>query len=546
MNRNKTFLLQAALTLGATLLAVSSRAVTSIAMVGGGSSAMQGDYRADANYGPGAIPQAIERLNTITGYKVAGQDDRNNILVCAGMTAVSTQGTAITETINDAMIRYIKVGTNDYRIIVLARSDAGLGVRYVANRMRITSLGTVKRVFRDQSTGAATGFSATITGAGSITGTDQTIHVTQDDVNVINFVNGQLPLDIDTGFNDLSADSIARYANTASVAPNGTTQAPFGLFVPGLANLQVSKLPVITLLPLYNVGIHNVTSDFPLNVTRDQMFKVLTGQPVSDVDGNARPIQWSDLDPRFGATTTPVIGIYREKFSGTRNSALALFLRKSLNKFYTENFFGNGLDPVAQGLTGANPTPQVGTGRMLQTLNIAIPNADALTKGVPLGYSFVTGIAGNNRPNIRVAQFNGVAAYRRSPATDTVPITTGASISLPGNNGQPSYTAGTTNGTYYTETANGRYDLWTAGAFLTRSDKPTQFLTASSLANTLDSADSVVQGVVNSLGFTQFRQMSVTRVGFTSALTGEFVTDAQSITYDLSGLYVADTDGIIN
>ena len=240
-----------------------------------------------------------------------------------------------------------------------------------------------------------------------------------------------------------------------------------------------------------------------------------------------------------------MIGIYREKFSGTRTATIALLIRKTVSQFFTENFFANGLDPVAQGLTGANPSPQIGTGRMLQTLNLTIPNADALTKGVPLGYSFVTGIAGNARPNVRVAQFNGVAAYRRNPATDTVPITSGASISLPGNNGQATYTAGTVNGTYYTETANGRYDLWTAGTFLTLNGS-TGLATAQSIAATLDSADSIVQQTVNSLGFTQFRQMKVARVGFTSPITGEFVTDGQSLTFDLSGLFVGAGNGIVN
>ncbi|MBC7806204.1 MAG: hypothetical protein H7145_08640 [Akkermansiaceae bacterium] len=243
------------LTLGMTMFALvanadAGHAAVAVSAVLGGSSALLGDYNNTTTYRPGAIPLLLDNQNiTISGFRTTtGTPDY--VLI--------TQVTLSTGASVPAMVRYTKNGT-DQKVIVILRSDSGVGVQYVTNGVKINGFPTL-----------ASGSWRVVESGG--TTTDQT---------VINALSALTNVAINTGISDVSADSVKKYS---------------GLTINQTSTVTGQDLAVITLLQLYNTSV----STAQYNFTQAKVNELL-------VDGAG-----------FNTTDTFLAAFRRENSSGTR------------------------------------------------------------------------------------------------------------------------------------------------------------------------------------------------------------------------------------
>lgn len=424
-----------------------------ISSIEGGSSALLGDFRSGSNFRSGAIPSAIGAVpNGIANYKNPQTSDR--FFVAAGV--VATDGTNVNENIGDAMVRWNEIADGDIRIIVLLRSDSGYGVRYAANRMYVKSWGT----FANSDGSAVTDPRA---------------------LGVIKYLtdnaNNAAVESIDTGFSDVSADTIARYAQGFPINPNDPNSPIFTLNADGLQT-GISSIPVgvQTLLLLYN------KDGGRLDFTRARAAGLIN----FDASVFVPPY---DFDAVFN----------REPFSGTRNTELLAIQAITPPSVVTQQSGLLGLDYIPEYGTIA-----VGTGAMISGVD---------TTPRSFGYAFVTGGAGNNRPNTTVGTYNGVAPYSFGSA-------------LPGN--------GTTRGydsdPYYDNVLSGGYTLWAyARAVAVLDASGNVNATAQSIFDALNANPSVLhlQGL---LSVAELNAAGVDRDYFVSDIVpGEKVYDGQNV-----------------
>ena len=175
------------------------------------------------------------------------------------------------------------------------------------------------------------------------------------------------------------------------------------------------------------------------------------------------------MTPRLPANT--IKGFARENTSGTRMTYVVDIMRISSNP---GAFLGEDVGNNSLGSTSSSRATS--TGNMLSRIN-----GDGTFVGLAdnaYGYAFVTGTAGDSKPNIRVAAYNGVFPFRKDPTLTTPNFVdlSGGSVSLPAgttankNNGQISYAEVGTK-PYYTETINGRYPLWAVANAYTTTDQ---------------------------------------------------------------------------
>jgi hypothetical protein len=526
-------------------LGANAQTTFRLSLVAGGSSALQGDYRLDANYAPGAMARVIEQLVPITGYKAANQQEQVILIQSKNLTDFNDVDNIIVEydrpaflgggigkeVVGDVMIRYVDDAANNTNILVLVRSDSGQGIRYAANKARIVRLPAAAAQYRKVTTGTT----QVATGIGSAN-----VNVSGGG-NVLTYLSSTaLPIQIDTGLSDTAADSAIRYVPELEVDPTGV----------GGTLIEQFNLPVITLLVLYNNNVHTQSgTNFKLNITKTQFRNIISGAP--DLDGG--PLKWSTIDPRLPSFA--LTGVYRENSSGTRQTQLLGVQRVTYSQTLVENQYFSNINPGSNpGFTSTvNPNPQQGTGRMLQTINNGYnPGTTAgSTQTAVLGYSFVTGNAGAGRANTRVALYNGVAPFRNAP-TDTFAATDGASLAVPT---AANYTTFSSTGIpFYTETQNGRYELWTVPvAIQRRSLQGARRPTLNSIVTALNTNNPLFQPIVDGAGFVQLSEMRAFRAGFISPITGEYVTDGQLVNYDSTttynppapGLVVTDPNGIL-
>lgn len=455
----------AALTLGVGLsLAQASQAQSiTIASIQGGSSALQGDYRAGSNFRSGAIPNVIAVTPSgITNYK--DQFTSDNFFVAANVQV--TDGSRFSENVTDAMIRYNEIAPGDIRVIVLLRSDSGFGVRYVANRAYIQSWSTFS---------TATGAALTDPNA----------------IAVRNYLVGNQGNpgveSIDTGLSDVTADSVVRYANFGS-----------SIDVGGLGGIVSRRLSVITLLDLYNL---RRASSGPVNFTRLDVQNLISGA------GSTYGIDLIPTVPglpvgQFGLTT-----YYRESTSGTRITQVL----DSQTVFPPQVVSPSGFLSLSL-YTEAGGRRVNGTGAMLTAVN---------RDRSSYGYSFVTGSAGNSRPNIRVSSYQPFGAAAGALPYDKTPGSAGLDLSLPNNNGQAPYN----DDPYYTGVLNGTYTKWTyANSF----SVPSGNATSDSIRDALQFFPNFVhrEGL---LTVQELNDAGIDRTSFTSDITGEQVTDGQRV-----------------
>ncbi|GEM_PF-3930050 len=547
-NKNaKAALLSLGLGIGL-LSSASAQTTFRVSLVLGGSSALQGDYRLNASFAPGALPRVIAQLVPIAGYKAANQQEQviivqsenttlsnpNNIIVQYDNPPFLGGGT-INEVVTDVMIRYVDDAAGNTNILLLVRSDSGQGIRYAANDARIVQLPALASRYRKVDSNNVQTTPASLT--------DPILNVSgnPNPGNILTFLRGAaLPIQIDTGISDTAADSAIRYVPELGIDPTGV----------GATQIEQFNLPIITLLALYNNNVHAFSgTNFKLNVTRTQFRNLISGAP--DTDGGA--IRFNKIDPRLPAFRATAV--YRENSSGTRQTQLLGVQRVTFDQVLIENQFSSNINPASNpGFVGTvNPNPQTGTGLSLQTINNGYNpgTATGSTQTAAIGYSFVTGNAGANRANTRVALYNGVAPFRSAPA-DTFAAIDGNSLPVPA---EADYTTFATAGLpYYSETANGRYELWTVPiAIQRRSLTAARRPTLNSIVNSLNNASPAFQLIVNGAGFVQTSQMNAFRAGFISPITGEYVTDGMLINFDTTtsynppapGLVVTDPNGIL-
>ena len=583
--------------LGVSLAGTQANAQTiSVQFVGGGSSALQGDYRFNATYlaissdlsqaqlaaggfvagsntfgpaakpfggsgtqnnqfGEGALPQAIETIGSIGTYKPAIQSERvivlrsfnqqgdgtaiaqngsgyivgpfkryvltaaqatqpntvrvspDDIVVQTNPGVASSDPAARFEVVGDAEIRTTVVGgaTN---VAILLRSDSGQGVRYVANGAKIIQLPATLA-----GSGARFARVSPDPSGGPIVSPTFAVLSDSADLAVISSLtnaaaNGGIA--ITAGLSDVAADTVIRYAGFGQGSFGGSAFTPIFNAINNPPNkFSTTGVAVQTLLLVYNSSIH-VGADFTVNIPRHVAQNITAGFQGANA---GLPIQWKNVDSRITAPDF-IKNAYRENTSGTRMTYVVDILRHSLTAgdYLTENQGGYTSAPAAN--------PQLGTGTMLNTVN---GNADAF------GYAFVTGGAGNSKPNIRVAAYEGVLPYQKVGATAAGDIS-GPSTFLP-NNGttlQPAYGSSI----YYTETVNGRYPLWSVANAFATNPQATSFINSIVNAAKLNAPLFYKQGLVLA---SDLSDAGTFRDAFTSAVTGETVTDGLEINFDAAG-----------
>ena len=536
LHRNTTLAAGIALALG---LSRSSQAAVNISLAVGGSSALLGNFTTtNSTVAEGALPQIIGQLGTIAGYNPNGVTETVFALASSAANPVTitrdtpnASGSALsgtaTENPTDIEIRVVDQGNGNVNAILLARSDSGFGVRYIANNARVTGLPANPALYNVVT--PATGASRPATAA----------DFTFGGVDALNGAGGLVSqaggagIRIDTGLSDVAADTVIRYSGVFGNA------GPTGVFVPNLntGNITFARTPIQTLLTVYNSNVY-AGAAFPVNFTRSQVRGLIAGYPDPAQDTPT----WSEIDGRLRADLF-VASAFRETTSGTRLTQFTNIQRYgfSSTQALTENsggFITNpGMDTTtfqhALGITAKNdPTGMgatySGTGDILGAVNAGYQNAatGSFVNGATFGYAFVTGTAGNTRGSARVATFNGVAPYAG---------TSGADISLPNNNGQTPYG----NANYYTETASGRYELWAYSRAIFNSSVRTSTGTFNAVFGQLNSATSTFSNIVHRNGLTQLIDMRATR----SSAAGVFV--AQEPVQD--GLFVnLDTTNAVN
>ena len=535
-------------------IAQAGQAQVNLVFVGGGSSALQGNYQFGTqnlsvnaftgvqttnastydsttglftnSYGPGALPRAIGAIGTIAGYKDAVTPEHillvrsfdpsgDGYYTPSGFKYYGPTNTATTvayspedlviqvapgqyEVVNDAMIRTDAPAGGGTNVVILLRSDSGQGVRYVANRAKIVQFPNTHSF---SSTDANQRYAVV---SGSTTG----IVTDAGDQAVINSLVSSASgagINIDAGFSDVAADTVYRYARFGSAGGAGVPGTQPIANPPAAFNAQA--LAVQTLLLLHSATIGGNAVSNVINIAQHQAQNITGGFPGTLASTDNNPILWSNIDSRLAAV--PVRSAVRENTSGTRMTYLVDILRTSLKAgdVITENVAGYAKDPAA----AANP--QLGTGTMVNAIN---NNPDAY------GYGFITGNAGGGKPNVKVAAYQGVLPF----ALDT----TGVPPTIP--SGANYTTAGNAGATFYTEVANGRYPLWAVANAFT-STTPAGMADQSFLTTVIGAFGSN-KSIPYSQGLTLVSDLNVKRANFKSSLTKEFVTDGMELNFDLS------------
>lgn len=489
MKRVFTLLSASTLAVGASLGLTQTGQCQTIASIIGGSSALQGDFRV-ASFHEGAIPQIIGTTTFgITNYKNSGQGDKQFVSTNVIVTTPLPTGGTLTETVSDAEVRF---NPANLAIIVLLRSDSGIGVRYVANGSYISTWGAF-----------------TYPDGKGLTDTTSTYYNSNASTIAAYLTGhtGSAGEPIDSALADVTADSVAQYAqiDTGEAGDTGLS----GLNVNNLAKVNAgglvkNQLPIQTLLALYNPTGSNPA--IPTNA----VYNLTQGTIQGDYEKPTNP-------------PSPFTKIFRrEDSSGTRMT----FLLDILGKGDLE------ADPdVVYASTKTSPEPvfptnplliETGTGSMLNVLNNSIVSLPTPPGGTTtyssLGYSFISGTAGNGRPNIRVAKYNGNLPYSPSVA--------GTDLSLPGNNGQAAYSQSLSS--YFTGVTAGTYTNW---SYANSYSLNTKHATMDSIASSLNGSAKVA----HSEGLTVQSDLSahnVKRASFVSTITGETVTDGGTVTHN--------------
>jgi hypothetical protein len=460
---------------------VRGQTTVNVISVAGGSSALLGEFTV-LTFRQGPVPQLIEDSPfAITGYRPAGVPDSGvmvvtNVIIRDPNTEVP--GDPL-ETVGAAMVRWYRQDDSTINVIILLRSDSGNGVRYVGNFARISD-------FPSSGSGASVWKQRQPDGS-FIDPVGDGLVVMQGLVQ--NFVDGtyadsQLP--VDTGYSDVAADTIVRYANFPNLNVDGLQGI---LTPPGYG-------PVQTLLMLYNKNmVYGPLGAEQIVVHRSDVQSLLN----VGMGGGTR-IHWKDIDPLL--MNTLVVPARRENPSGTRNTQYTNIQRV---------LPGNPLQFVADDI----PNIAQGTGPMLNFVDLI----DAA-----FGYSFVGGVNGEMRANIRVAGYedsNGNIGY-------PYPITTGAGpdCPLPHNFNQLAYS----DDPYQSGVIDGSYTLWSYAHFLSRPED--QFATAAAAQADIFAALNAPSGspdYVHREGLLRADELSVERNYFISSITGEIVTDGQRV-----------------
>ena len=589
----KSRLFVAGIALSAGLARSAQAQTANIRLAGGGSSALLGDLR-PASYGPGALPQVIGQIGGIPTYSTSAE----KVLIVAGSAADPIEitrntpgGGTVVESFSTAApnggpdsleIRFTDAGGGSANVIILLRSDSGQGVRYLSNSGRITRIPTTAASYASVSPTATNLINNPALAAdfsnGSVT---NVLTLVQNAINA-----GGIP--IDTGLSDVAADTVITYSG---VGTGGTT----GINVVGLSGVNNfdNITPVQTLLMLYNANVYTggAGNAFPVNFTRSQVRNLINGVPASapasavPAGGRAADsLLWNDIDGRLRSDLY-VSTAFREATSGTRMTEVTNIQRydRSTAGILGENassllvnpgpdvtnfYHALGLATVTSGGVAKNDpggsSPAInGTGDIVNFVNTgyqtanAAPNPDVtnnLVNGAVFGYAFITGGAGNNKPNVRVGLFNGVAPYRQNPAVTAgsgLNITSDLALPAANTSNQNANSAGTKQTDYatvantaggvsgaslpfYTEVINGRYELWSYTHAYTR--QATTGSVAAAVFSPLNNLSGTYSPIVHRAGLTQQGEMQAVRAGVASSfLPGSVVTDGYFVNPDAAG-----------
>jgi hypothetical protein len=481
-------LLVAAVVLG---LPLAGQAQTvNVVSVAGGSSALLGEFSLPPTFRQGPIPQVIENSPfDITGYRPAGRDTGvmvvTNVHIRDPWTPDPTMGDPL-EIVGAAMVRWYRQDDSTINVIILLRSDSGNGVRYVANFARISDFphtgGTGDSVWKQrQSDGSFTDPN----GEGLI--------VMNGLLNLLapdrGYDGSQLP--VATGYSDVTADTVVRYANFANINVDGLR----GILTPGTYG------PVQALLLLHNKNqVYGPTGPFQVVFPRESAMPRVGVQDLLHM--RAMPWRWSDIDNRLAGM--PVSPARRENTSGTRNTEY-VDIQRILP--------GNPLQFVADDIMHF----ESGTGPMLGFVNLEFG---------AFGYAFVGGVNGNNRANIRVGGYtdhNGNTSFPypiSDPADPDCP--------LPNNSHQLPY-SDDPNVLYQTGVVDGSYPLWAYANVFSRPER--EFAQAAAAQMDIFNALLVPSNPdsVHKEGLLRPNELTVERNYFISSITGEIVTDGQRV-----------------
>lgn len=472
-------------------MAGQAQTAVNVVSVAGGSSALLGEFSV-ATFRQGPVPQVIQDSPfAITGYRPAGVSDSGLLVVTNVIIRdPSTRDPSMDplETVGAAMVRWYRQDDNTINVIILLRSDSGNGVRYVANSARITDFpteGTGRSVWRQQQ---SDGSFTDPNGDGLIVMNGLLSQLAPD----LGYDGSQLP--IATGYSDVTADTIVRYANFANINVPGLQ----GILTPG------GHGPVQTLLLLYNQNqVYSSLGAFQVVFPRQSGMAPFMGVGVQDLlNMKGSQTRWSDIDPRLLAA--PVLPARRENTSGTRNTEYTNIQRILPGNPLT--FVGDDTMNVASG-----------TGPMLNFVDLEFG---------AFGYAFVGGVNGNNRANIRVGEYMDSNGNTSRP----YPITNGAGpdCPLPNNFNQLPYSDDPTV-LYQTGVVDGSYPLWSYANFFSRPES--QYAPAAAAQADIFNALLVPSSPdsVHKEGLLRPNELTVERNYFISSITGEIVTDGQRV-----------------
>jgi hypothetical protein len=289
-------------------------------------------------------------------------------------------------------------------------------------------------------------------------------------------------LPIASGYSDVAADTVVRYANFAN------------LNVAGLQGIIQITGPVQTLLLLYNKNmVYGPLGAEQIVLSRANVQRLL------NVALGGTSTHWSDLDPLL--QNTLILSARRENQSGTRNTEYTNIQR--VLGVQDLEFVADDIPNIAQG-----------TGPMLDFL----ASIDA-----SFGYSFVGGVTGDMRPNIRVLGYQNSDGHISYP----YPISSGAGpdCSLPHNNNQAAYS----DQPYQTGVVDGTYGLWGYANVFSRPEQEFQSSAAAQADIFAALSDPSGAPLVHLEGLLLPGELSVERNFFISSITGETVTDGQRV-----------------
>jgi hypothetical protein len=472
-------------------LAGQAQTMVNVVSVAGGSSALLGEFSV-LTFRQGPVPQVLEDSPfAITGYRPAGVPDDGLLVVTnAIIRDPSTKDPSMDplETVAAAMVRWHRQDDNNINVIILLRSDSGNGVRYVANFARITdfpSEGSGASVWKQRQ---SDGSFADPNGDGLIVMNGLLNQLAPDR----GYDGSQLP--IATGYSDVTADTIVRYANFANINVPGLQ----GILTPGTYG------PVQTLLLLYNMNtVYSTLGAYQVVFPRESGTPPFSGVGVRDLlNMNGSQTRWSDIDPRLLAA--PVLPARRENTSGTRNTEYV-----NIQRILPGNplmFVGDDTTNVASG-----------TGPMLNFVDLEFS---------AFAYAFVGGVNGNNRSNIRVGMYMDSNGNTSRP----YPITNGAGpdCPLPNNFNQQPYSEDPT-ALYQTGVVDGTYPLWSYANFFSRPEG--NYAGAAAAQADIFNALLVSSNPdsVHKEGLLRPTEIMVERNYFISSITGEKVTDGQRV-----------------